>query len=88
MILHVSCSYEFVVSDDRVYGSALPNGSWTGLIGMLQRGVSRLPIHYFNEGHPELRESRNHRRHPGLRREGDGDPFERDFKGVLNISFI
>lgn len=32
--------YEFVVSPDGFYGVPLDNGSWTGMIGMVLRGVS------------------------------------------------
>ncbi|XP_063600704.1 glutamate receptor ionotropic, delta-2-like [Penaeus indicus] len=30
--------YEFVIPDDWVFGTRLPNGSWTGIMGQLERG--------------------------------------------------
>lgn len=35
----ISCSYEFVVPEDRLHGMRLPNGSFNGVIGMVSRGV-------------------------------------------------
>ncbi|XP_063612658.1 glutamate receptor 1-like [Penaeus indicus] len=35
---HLNICYEFVISKDRVFGSQLPNGTWTGLMGLLTRG--------------------------------------------------
>nr|XP_027209482.1 glutamate receptor 1-like [Penaeus vannamei] len=34
---HLNTCYEFVVAQDRVFGSQLPNGSWTGLMGLITR---------------------------------------------------
>ncbi|XP_042876135.1 glutamate receptor ionotropic, kainate 5-like [Penaeus japonicus] len=31
--------YEFVIPDDWVFGTRLPNGSWTGIMGQLKSGV-------------------------------------------------
>ncbi|XP_037803443.1 glutamate receptor ionotropic, kainate 2-like [Penaeus monodon] len=34
---HLNTCYEFVVAKDRVFGTQLPNGSWTGLMGLITR---------------------------------------------------
>ncbi|KAK8401193.1 hypothetical protein O3P69_002751 [Scylla paramamosain] len=39
---HQGFCYEFLRASDRSYGLLLPNGSWSGLLGMVQRGEADL----------------------------------------------
>ncbi|ROT78613.1 Variant Ionotropic Glutamate Receptor [Penaeus vannamei] len=38
ILAHLGYCYRFVRSPDRIYGTRQPNGTWNGLIGLVQRG--------------------------------------------------
>ncbi|KAF8777985.1 Glutamate receptor like protein [Argiope bruennichi] len=43
---NLSMDYKFVFPKEKQYGKLLPNGSWNGMIGMLQRGEADLAFTY------------------------------------------
>ncbi|XP_042885495.1 glutamate receptor ionotropic, delta-2-like [Penaeus japonicus] len=49
---YMGVCYEWVVPKDGLYGYMLPNGTWTGMLGLVNRSVRRsvssLVFRYFN----------------------------------------
>lgn len=43
--------YEILVPEDEEYGTSLPDGNWTGLIGKAQREEVDLSIAYINQNY-------------------------------------
>ncbi|KAF8778043.1 putative glutamate receptor like protein [Argiope bruennichi] len=40
--------YDVVIPEDRLFGSLLPNGSWSGMVGMVRRGEADLAFTYLS----------------------------------------
>ncbi|XP_042234601.1 glutamate receptor 4-like [Homarus americanus] len=51
---HLGFCYMFVVAPDRKYGERLPNGSWTGIMGQLQRSETDMTAVLMSISHPRI----------------------------------
>ena len=54
LLVSFSNSYELVLPPDGEYGRDIGNGSWTGVVGMLQNRVSPLYTHTHTHTHTHM----------------------------------